>query len=144
MKSQLLPVSVALVRAWTRLYTWRLPQSLRESRRAEIESDLWESCHDAGPRLSPAVQVIVRLLLGIPDDLQWRMTHASIVNNFVMIMVALTTTVFLLAALWLVDLARARKLPVPPSLPPLVMPAPPVAPRPAVHEKAWPATRMVV
>ncbi len=144
MKAHLLPAAIALARAWTRLYTWRLPPSLRESRRAEIESDLWESCHDAGQRLSPAVQVIVRLLLGIPDDLQWRMTHASIVNTFVMIMVGLTTTVFLLAALWLVDLSRARRLPVPPSLPPLVTPAPPVAPRPAVHEKSSPATRMVV
>ena len=141
MKLQLLSVAIVLVRAWTRVYTWRLPQPLRESRRAEIESDLWESRHDAGRRQSPAVQVIVRLLLGIPDDLQWRMAHASIVNNFVMIGVALTTAVFLLAALWLVDLARARKLPVPP--PPRLSSASLVAPRPAVHDKTPPVRSVI-
>ena len=36
------------VRAWTRLYTWRVAPSLREARRAEIESDLWEHLHADG------------------------------------------------------------------------------------------------
>ena len=42
------------VRSWTRFYTWRVAPSLREARRAEIESDLWEHLHADGgaPTLS--------------------------------------------------------------------------------------------
>jgi hypothetical protein len=43
-----LPVRLAsaLVRAWTIAYTWRMEPVHRDARRAEIESDLWESAHD--------------------------------------------------------------------------------------------------
>ena len=53
MTSLLLRISVAAVRGWTRVYTWRMPPVVREARRAEIESDLWASRTDdvAGPAL---------------------------------------------------------------------------------------------
>jgi hypothetical protein len=130
MKSHLLGVAIAIVRAWTRVYTWRLPRALRESRRAEIESDLWESRRDTGRAVSPAVQVALRLLLGVPDDLQWRMAHASFGRNFRLIIAVLAATVFLLAGFW-IDLARARRLPVPPP-PSQFAPVPPASPRPPV------------
>jgi hypothetical protein len=130
MKSRLLDVAIAVVRAWTRVYTWQLPSALRESRRAEIESDLWESRLDTGRSVSTAMQVTMRLLLGIPDDLQWRVEHASFGRHFKLTIAVLTTIVFLLAGLW-VDLARARKLPVPfPPAPPLLLPVPSATPRP--------------
>jgi hypothetical protein len=129
--SPLFGAAIATVRAWTRVYTWRLPRALRESRRAEIESDLWESGHDdQSPR--SAMHIVVRLLLGIPDDVEWRIAHASTVNNAVMIIIALTTTLFFVGALWMVDLLKARRLPVPPG-PALVAPAAPAAPRPAAR-----------
>jgi hypothetical protein len=43
----LLRTAIALVRAWTRVYTWQMPADEREARRSEIESDLWELQHDA-------------------------------------------------------------------------------------------------
>jgi hypothetical protein len=38
--------AIAAARMWARLYTWRMPRTLREARIAEIESDLWESSRD--------------------------------------------------------------------------------------------------
>jgi uncharacterized protein (TIGR03435 family) len=72
-------LAIAVVRAWTALYTWRMPPALREERRAEIDSDLWEFQQDAnGDRgLGPALQVLFRLLAGIPDDLGWRLEHSA-------------------------------------------------------------------
>src|SRR6188508_1739133 len=63
-----------LVYAWTRLYTWRLPANLRDDRRREIASDLWESHHDADGRgrMRHGLQVLGRMLAGIPDDVLWR------------------------------------------------------------------------
>ena len=42
MKSRTLHLVIALVRLWTRIYTARMSPELREARRSEIESDLWE------------------------------------------------------------------------------------------------------
>ena len=77
MRSVLLDVAVAAVRWWTRLYTWRMEPALGEARRAEIESDLWEFRQDRahGSDVSPAAQVLVRLLRGVPADLAWRTEH---------------------------------------------------------------------
>ena len=75
MRSALLPVATRLVRAWTRVYTYGLPQAERSARRAEIDSDLWEFEHDPGAPQGrwAATQMLARLLIGIPDDLAWRM-----------------------------------------------------------------------
>jgi TonB family protein len=73
------PLLMACVRGWTRLYTWRLPPAVREARREEIESDLWESSHDDGmTQAEIAIQMVRRLMLGIPDDLAWRVGQLKV------------------------------------------------------------------
>ena len=75
MTSPLLGIATAFVRIWTRIYTAGLPADTRAIRRDEIDSDLWESMHDAaapGPAL-----ILGRLLRGVPDDLVWRAARAS-------------------------------------------------------------------
>jgi len=72
MSAPLLRGAVSLVRAWTRLYTSRLPHAVRQQRRDEIESDLWESRHDAPHgETAAACYIVVRLVRGIPDDIGW-------------------------------------------------------------------------
>jgi hypothetical protein len=58
-----------LVRAWTALYTFALPPDIRDRRRAEIASDLWESEHDPDV---PRGELLFRALRGLPADLLWR------------------------------------------------------------------------
>ena len=67
--------TLALVRAWTALYTVNMPRALADVRRAEILSDLWEYTHDphrAGDLIA-ACHVLLRLIRGVPDDVLWRM-----------------------------------------------------------------------
>jgi hypothetical protein len=137
MMSRALQLAIALVRLWTRVYTARMSPELREARRAEIESDLWESQHDPVPRrdLHPIVHVLVRLARGVPDDLRWRATHASIGVRPVQTIVVLTGVVLFLAALWIFELVRTADLSLPSAPPPrftttLPPPPPPPAPPP--------------
>jgi hypothetical protein len=68
----LLAIAIALVRGWTRLYTSGLPAALRTNRRAEIACDLWEHQHlaklERTPASQTALEVLLRLLLGVPSD----------------------------------------------------------------------------
>ena len=68
--------ATAVARGWVRLYTLGLPGELRETRRAEIESDLWEHERDARDNGTPAViaamEIVLRALMGVPHDLSWR------------------------------------------------------------------------
>jgi hypothetical protein len=77
--SPLLFCAIALVRGWTRLCTWRMEPVYRDDRRAEIESDLWESHEDARRRgASPegiAIHMLARLCAGVPHDLLWRLEY---------------------------------------------------------------------
>lgn len=68
-------VAIQIVRAWTRLYTYGLPPAQRAARLAEIDSDLWEFEHDTRvmERGSAATEIMTRLLIGIPDDIAWRL-----------------------------------------------------------------------
>jgi hypothetical protein len=60
-----------LVLGWTRVYTALVPPEARAVRRAEVESDLWESLADrAGAR-----DILPRLMLGVFDDLAWSLEH---------------------------------------------------------------------
>jgi uncharacterized protein (TIGR03435 family) len=55
-----------------------MPPPLRALRRAEIDSDLWESQRHAGRGSSrDAFHILLRLLLGVPDDLGWRLEQAT-------------------------------------------------------------------
>ena len=71
-----LAAALASVRAWTRIYTARMEPAVRDARRSEIESDLWELHEDArGRGASPtliAIHIVLRLVLGVGDDVLWR------------------------------------------------------------------------
>jgi uncharacterized membrane protein YhaH (DUF805 family) len=73
-------LAAAIVRAWTRAYTAWLAPTIREARRAEIDSDLWEHAHAANEAADPrtvAGQILARCLLGIGGDLTWRVQMAA-------------------------------------------------------------------
>lgn len=68
----LLSIVAGAVRLWVRVYTTWLPADVKNDRRAELESDLWEEVHAASHRpLAAAFQMLARWLLGIPADLSW-------------------------------------------------------------------------
>ena len=71
MNRQLFAAVASAVRAWAWLYTLPLDPVERDGRRHEIASDLWESEADSGATFSAATHVLVRALLGVPDDLLW-------------------------------------------------------------------------
>jgi hypothetical protein len=71
---QLLASRLAL--RWVRVYTVHLEIDQRDTRRAEIASDLWEheaSAREMGNGFVPInAQMLRRLLAGMPADLSWR------------------------------------------------------------------------
>ena len=72
----------SLARNWSRAYTFGLPSEIRQARRAEIESDLWEHAHDSelgrdAPSPLSALHTLIRLLAGAPDDLLWRIEQTK-------------------------------------------------------------------
>lgn len=69
----------ALVRGWVALYTLGLPDALRTRRRGELTADLAEEAADAvrrGTVTGLAGRRLVRLVLGMPADLVWRLLDA--------------------------------------------------------------------
>ena len=76
MTSRALLLAVRLVRVWTRAYTLGMPADVRDARLSDIECDLWECQHDVD-RPARALEILARLLLGMPDDLLWRLEHAA-------------------------------------------------------------------
>jgi hypothetical protein len=148
---RLLRFAIAVVRGWTVIYTVGMPPRVRDERRAEIESDLWESQHGehAGFRL-PA-QMMSRLVLGIHDDLRWRGDHLHAPRRLVQMIWALAAAVtgaVLLTAIWL---GRASTLPIPvrpdaasvrvAAPPPPPPPPPPCSPPGTRPSSAAPCTR---
>jgi len=78
----MLPFAIALTHAWAGLYTRGLPADRRTQRREEIDCDLWEHQRLADLQREPvtatAAAILLRLLLGIPADIVWRLeTGAS-------------------------------------------------------------------
>jgi hypothetical protein len=73
MKPLWLRLAAGVARAWTFLYTFPLDSEVRNARRAEIASDLWEFQHDNANRgdISSALHVLTRLVFGISDDVAW-------------------------------------------------------------------------
>lgn len=67
----------AIVRGWVDLYTRGLPDDVRRARRDEIDDDLWCEREEAGAAGRSAnglqLSIAVRLLLGIPSDISWRL-----------------------------------------------------------------------
>jgi hypothetical protein len=118
MTSLFLRISIEAVRTWTRLYTCRMPRSVREARRAEIESDLWECQTDeaAGPALP--VQIMGRLALGVFDDLCWRVEHGARGSHVTRRTIALAGgTAAVLACLWAGLAMSLAQPPQPPAAP---------------------------
>jgi hypothetical protein len=135
MTTLFLRISIEAVRTWTRMYTWRLPQSIRETRRAEIESDLWECQTDeaAGPALP--IQIMGRLALGVFDDVRWRVEQGSRDSHVTRRAIALSVgTGAVLVCLW-AALAMTAEPPQLPAAPEVQWrrtpyPAPPPPPPP--------------
>ena len=123
--------AAAFARAWTYLYTSGLAPQVRAARRAEIESDLWESAHDqSAPRgTTAALLVCARLILGIPNDLSWRAAQTSPRTRRVMRLgLTATAAAFILGMLWVYDQLRPHEPPLPPQLMKFVaVPPPPPA-----------------
>ncbi len=71
-----LALSVGIARGWVALYTLRLPLEVREARRGEIDSDLWEqqwlASRRGDPAFGTAIEVLARMLLGAISDIAWR------------------------------------------------------------------------
>jgi hypothetical protein len=133
------------------LYTWRLDPVLRERRRAEIDADLWECQHDRAAHrgLGPAIEVIARLLIGVPDDLGWRADHAAAQDSPPRRVAALTAVMAALfvVVFWVFAATRHVEMPTPPANPiagwnPALMkrlPPPPPPPPPPAPPCAPPA-----
>lgn len=86
--------AACLLRWWTRVYTVAMPAEERERRRAEVESDLWESLRDpVGAR-----QILARLLLGVADDIGWTVTYMEPASRSFLWWSAGSLVTFLLAA----------------------------------------------
>jgi len=89
--------AASITRWWTRCYTAGLPGDVRNARRAEIESDLWDSLADGGS----ARHILARLALGIPDDLTWSLTLMDTSTRAVAGWSFGSLSLFALAWLWL-------------------------------------------
>lgn len=129
----MLRLVLGLARLWTALYTSGMPDGLRETRRAEIESDLWESRHDRRPQsdFSVAAQMALRLVRGVPDDLLWRAELMDLRSKRrrTGIWVSAIAAILLAISLWVGPVMMPSELPQPPNQPAFVA-APPPPPQP--------------
>ena len=96
-------IALSLVRGWFHLYTLGLPAEIQHRRRAELESDLWEQQADADrdndrPELM-GMDILSRMMLGIADDLSWRISQPSRVeiHNFGFGVIATSVALFVFA-----------------------------------------------
>ena len=126
-------VAATLTRAWTKLYTAGMDPVLRDRRRVEIDSDLWESDEE---------DAVKRLIRGIPADLLWRMEHATMnEKSFHHWLQSLTVLGLLAGVVWSAFVwARSAEIQLPP-LPPRGMhfvekrPPPPPPPPPPTWDE---------
>src|SRR5262249_57020707 len=114
---------------------------LRERRRAEIESDLWELHEDARRRGAPpsliALHMLLRLLSGIADDVGWRIDSIRLSTTALTGALWVSAAAAVALAWWLSLTLEAGSPPDAPrgtnpgrllcSLPPLPPPPPPPA-----------------
>jgi hypothetical protein len=139
-----LQASSAIVRAWTRLYTWRLPPLARDTRRSEIDSDLWEFTHDRDRNrtVGPAIHVIARLIAGIPDDVSWRASHVVVGSTPMRAAITVGTAVIVATAVWVYAVTAPVDLPAPAPLVKVVEvypppPPPPPPPPGVIKRESW-------
>lgn len=98
---------------WTWLYTSGLTPSLRDARRAEIASDLWES-NQTDPQ-TPGRVIVFRLLAGVGDDIRWRSDVMSIHARAQLVIAAVLTVMAVVTVS--LTLRQAVVLPNPPTAP---------------------------
>jgi hypothetical protein len=76
-----------LVRGWVATYTSGLPAETRRARADEIESDLWSQDEDAQAigrsARSTTVEMLTRLVLGIPADVAWRLDQGGLADQHI-------------------------------------------------------------
>lgn len=103
--------AAAIVRAWTRVYTWTVSPELRERRRREVDADLWEAAHDTQADRS-ALLLLLRATGGIVDDVRWTLEQPQHAGPLTAVFV--TMAVCALAG-WLIVTYRMRvtEMPVP-------------------------------
>ena len=125
----LVRLALAIVRQWTSLYTLGMPPDVRDERRAEINSDLWECEHEKAAAPTLPLQIITRLAAGLWDDVAWRWECLSpfrrVSGRAMIALAAAGAAVF--AVVWIGPALRAGT-------------PPPVPPRPIwpTHEKPLP------
>lgn len=70
-----LPAVDWLVTRWVHLYTWLLPSEIRDQRREEIRSELFEQRREETTEgynpVEIAARMLLRSILGIPGDVSW-------------------------------------------------------------------------
>jgi hypothetical protein len=118
-ESRTMVLAATTLRLWTRFYTAGLPPALRDARRLEIESDLWEYAHDPerGDVLPRASYILLRLFRGAFDDVRWRQAHDRLATMAIRAGTALTVALLVFIAWSVLDLMRTRVLPLPPDPP---------------------------
>jgi hypothetical protein len=114
MTTPLQRLAAALVRFWTHAYTWGMEPHARDSRRAEIESDLWESLHDDGLSAT-APEMIGRLIAGLLDDVRWRVEQPTLAPQRMRITFAVATVALLAAGVWIAFAGTPPPPPAPPA-----------------------------
>ena len=133
MNTFLTGVAIGLTRWWTRVYTIGTPGRFAEARRAEIEADLWEFERDIQTTAQGAASASARLLLGVPDDLSWRLEQGVTARTVWWsgpVIIGVLVSIF-----WFVSITQARDRPLPPVPPPFAderprLPPPPPPPPP--------------
>jgi hypothetical protein len=82
------PVAESAALAWTRWYTRRLPSEVSTARRDELTSDLHEhraEARDSGePERRTSLEIVARLVEGVPADLSWRRAQRSRARSITM------------------------------------------------------------
>lgn len=133
MNTFLTGAALSVTRWWTRDYTIGTPHSFARARRAEIDADLWEFERDLRQTAGGATTTWARLLLGVPDDLSWRLEHG--VRGRAVLWSGPAMLVLLVSVFWLVSSVQARDVPLPPppslfvNVAPRLPPSPPPPPR---------------
>jgi hypothetical protein len=131
MTAPLTGVAAFMVRIWTWLYTSYLPVVVRDARRLEIASDLWELRHDHSNRSDLRVAGVIgaRLLFGLVDDLKWSFEHVCVTRNPRTVAVLATVITLMVLTWW-----SATVIPPPPPIPDrtsfVAAPSPPPPPPP--------------
>ncbi len=139
MTRALTSAALLLAQWWTWLYTAGLPRQTSRARRAELRADLWEFKRDLGRGDHGAAAAWARLLLGVPDDLSWRLEHRPTPSAW---WAAPVLAGVLMSFFWFASSGRDLGLPERPPAPapakwlPDIWPPPPPPPPPSTATDA--------